>query len=334
MAAEFCCSVSVVPPPIPGVESLLGQPQIVVLDQVDLTAEQHAHLRALGSVTVHHDNPAEPEETYQRARDADILVLGWTSLDAGLLARLPRLKMISVWATGYDYIDVHAASDRGVVIANVPGYAGRAVAELAIGLILGLVRRVIVADRSVREGRYSWQGFQGAELPSLTLGLVGLGDIGGTVARLAHGLGMPILGHVRDPQRVQEIFPYCEFTSLDDLLRRSDVVSLHLPLSAQTERLIGAAELASMKPSAYLVNTARAGLVDQQALTTALKGGRIAGAGIDDMHVPDAELTQLPNVILTPHIGFLTTQALERKGDICIGNVSAFLAGRPDNVVS
>jgi phosphoglycerate dehydrogenase-like enzyme len=310
------------------------KPAIVILDEVELTDDQHERLRSVGSVTAYHANPVDREETLARARDADILVVGWTSLDASLLAQLPRLRMISVWATGYDYIDVAVAREQGVVTCNTPAYAGRAVAELTIGLIVGLVRQIVRADHSVRDGKYSWQGFRGTEFPGLTLGLVGLGDIGGTVATIGSCLGMSILAHVRDPEASRATFAGCEFTSLEELLRRSDVVSLHLPLNSATERLIGSVELAAMKSSAYLVNTARAGLVDQQALTDALRAGRIAGAGLDDIFAPDDSLAELPNVILTPHIGFFTEQALGRKGDICVGNVTAYLSGAPVNVVS
>jgi phosphoglycerate dehydrogenase-like enzyme len=309
------------------------QPTIVVLDEVALSDEHHRRLRSLGTVIVHDDNPVDDDETVARASDADVLVLGWTSLHAGVLARLHRLKMISVWATGYDCVDVAAARERGVVTAHVPAYAGRAVAELTVGLMLALARRILPADRHVRGGGYAWKPFGGVELRGRTLGLVGVGDIGAEVARIAQCLGMRVVAHTRNPSPERDARIGCTSMPLDAVLTQSDFVSLHLPLGAATEGLIGPAQLAQMKRDAYLVNTARAGLVDQVALAKALVTGRIAGAALDDIHRPDSALASLPNVILTPHIGFLTEEALAHKGSICVENVAAYLAGSPVNVV-
>lgn len=309
------------------------QPTIVVLDEVALSGEHHRRLRSLGNVEVYDDNSADDDETVARASNADVLVLGWTSLHAGVLARLPRLKMVSVWATGYDYVDVRAARERGVVTTNVPAYAGRAVAELTIGLMIALARRILPADRHVRGGEYGWKVFEGIELGGRTLGLVGLGDIGAEVARLAQCLGMRVVAHARNPSPERDARLGCTSMPLHALLVESDFVSLHLPLGAATEGLIGAAQLARMKRGAYLINTARAGLVDQAALAEALMTGRIAGAALDDIHHPDRALASLTNVILTPHIGFFTAEALARKGSICVDNVAAYLAGSPVNVV-
>ena len=309
------------------------KPNIVILDEVELSDAQQDRLRSLGAVTSYQTNPADEEEVLVRAVDAEILLLGWTGLNAALLARLTRLRMISVWATGYDYVDTQAARRQGVTTCNIPAYAGTAVAELTIGLMLGLARQLVPADRHVRGGDYSWRGFRGSELSGKTLGLVGLGDIGGAVAGIARALGMTVLAHVRNPTPERAAQLGCEFVPLDVVLRRSDVLSLHLPLTSQTRGLIGAAQLAAMKPSAHLINTARAQLVDQAALVAALTEGTIAGAALDDITLPATELAALPNVILTPHIGFFTEEALLRKGDVCVDNVAAYLAGSPVNVV-
>jgi phosphoglycerate dehydrogenase-like enzyme len=309
------------------------QPTIVVLDEVELGDEHSRRLSSLGKVVTYVSNPADDEETVARASDADILVVGWTTLSAAVLARLPRLKMISVWATGYDYVDVRAARQRGVVTTNVPAYAGRAVAELTVGLMISLARHIVPADRHVRGGEYMWRRFGGVELRGRTVGLVGLGDIGAEMARLAGCLGMRVVAHTRNPNPGRAAELGCTYMSLDTVLGQSDFVSLHIPLSVATEAIIGSAQLAMMKRHAYLINTARAGLVDQPALAEALRTGTIAGAALDDIRFPDDALASLPNVILTPHIGFFTGEALDRLGAICIDNVAAYLAGSPVNVV-
>jgi phosphoglycerate dehydrogenase-like enzyme len=229
---------------------------------------------------------------------------------------------------------VAAADDHGITVTNVPAYAGRAVAELTIGLVLALARRIVPADRSVRDGRFSWQGFQGTELAGKVLGVVGVGDVGREVARLGACLGMQVLGHARTASAARATRLGVELVPLHELLHRSDVVSLHVPLTAETHHLLGPEELATMRPGAFLVNTARAGVVDQSALVDALRAGGLGGAALDDHQHPDPALAALPNVLLTPHIGFYTAEALVRKGDVCVGNVAAFLAGQPRNVVS
>jgi D-3-phosphoglycerate dehydrogenase len=309
------------------------QPAIVILDEVELSDEQYRRLESLGTVATFDSNPADDEETVARAQDADVLVLGWTTLRAGVLTRLGRLKMISIWATGYDYVDVRAARERGVVTTNVPAYAGHAVAELTIGLLISLARQIVPADRHVRGGEYTWKGFGGSEVRGKTLGLVGLGDIGAEVASLAQCLGMRVVACTRNPSPERAAKLRCTFMSLDALIGQSDFISLHLPLSITTDGIIGAAQLARMKPNAYLINTARARLIDQAALVEAVKAGRIAGAALDDMRFPDDQLVSLPNIIVTPHIGFFTKEALARKGTICVDNVAAYLAGSPVNVV-
>jgi phosphoglycerate dehydrogenase-like enzyme len=306
---------------------------IVVVDDVDLTDEQVQRLRALGTLVRHRDTSVNPSEIVARLVDAEVAILGWTTLNKKVLDQLNRLRMISVWATGYDYVDVDHARSKGIVVTNVPAYAAGSVAELTLGLMITLARHVVPADQSVRRGAFSWRDFRGVELSGRTLGLVGVGDIGAEVARLARAFGMRVVGHVRTatPERAARLG--VEFVPLADLLRRSDFVSLHWPLAAPGTALLSAPELAAMKTGAYLLNTARAGLVDQAALVGALRSGHLAGAALDDIHFPDDTLTSLPNVVITPHIGFYTEESLVRKGDVCIGNVEAFLAGVPTNVV-
>jgi D-3-phosphoglycerate dehydrogenase len=309
-------------------------PRIVILDEVELSDNQLRRLEGLGPLVRHTSNPAGESEVVRRLSGAEVAILGWTALRRGILSQLPGLRLIAVWATGYDYVDVAAANDQGIVVTNVPAYAGRAVAELTIGLILTLARHIVPADRSVSDGRFSWQGFQGTELTGKVLGVVGVGNIGREVARLGACLGMEVLGHARKPSAERATQLGVELLPLHELLQRSDVVSLHVPLTAETRHLLGPEELAAMRPGALLVNTARAGVVDQKALVDALKDGQLGGAALDDHEHPDLALAALPNVVLTPHIGFYTAEALVRKGDVCVDNVAAFLAGKPQNMVS
>ena len=309
-------------------------PRIVILDEVELSDDQLRRLEGLGRLVRHTSNPASENEVVRRLDGAEVAVLGWTSLGRQILSQLPELRLVAIWATGYDYVDVAAANDRSIVVTNVPAYAGRAVAELTIGLMLALARRIVPADRSVHDGRFSWQGFQGTELAGKVLGVVGVGDIGREVARLGACLGMEVVGHARTATAERAAQLGVELVPLHELLRRSQVVSLHVPLTADTHHLIGPRELATVRPGAFLINTARAGVVDQSALVDALRTGRLGGAALDDHDHPAPTLAALPNVVLTPHIGFCTAEGLVRKGNVCVDNVAAFLAGKPQNVVN
>ena len=308
--------------------------RIVILDEVELSDDQLRRLEGLGQVVRHTSNSASDREVVRRLDGAEVAILGWTALGRRILSQLPGLRLIAVWATGYDYVDVAAANDQGIVVTNVPAYAGRAVAELTIGLVLALARHIVPADRSVRDGFFSWRSFEGTELAGKVLGVVGVGDIGREVARLGACLGMEVLGHARRVSAERATQLGVELLPLHELLQRSDVVSLHVPLTTETHHLLGREELVTMRPGAFLVNTARAGVVDESALVEALRTGRLGGAALDDHDHPAPALAALPNVLLTPHIGFCTAEALVRKGDVCVGNVAAFLAGKPRNVVS
>jgi D-3-phosphoglycerate dehydrogenase len=263
-----------------------------------------------------------------------VAVVGWTRLGAEVLGRLPELRMVSAWATGSDPIDVRAAARLGITVSNVPDYAGPAVSELTIGLMLSLCRNVAPGNRRVREGNLSWQGLDGIELAGRTLGLVGVGSIGARVARVAQALGMRVTANARTMSGERAARLGVEFRPLDEVLAGSDIVSLHLPLTAESAGLISEERLALLKPGAVLVNTSRAGLVDQQALYEALVSRRLAGAALDDLDPTRPDIAALDNVLATPHIGFLTDAALRRKGDICVTNVESFLRGEPRNVVT
>lgn len=308
--------------------------KIVVLDEVELSDEQRTKLESVGNVTYYGDNPSTESETVRRLDGCDVAILGWTSVNGSVFDQLENLKMISVWATGYDYVDVAEASRQGVVVANVPSYAGVAVAEVTLGLLIELSRHVSKAAQAVRRGEYSWRPFRGCELRGKTLGVIGTGDIGGELCRIGTSLGMRVLGFSRSMSSVRSAEIGCQYVPLGVLLAESDYISLNVPLTAETKGMIGANELSSIKRGSYIISTTRADVIDQSALKVSLKSGSLLGAALDEAHLPDDELLNLSNVVVTPHIGFYTDEALVRKGDLCVDNVVKWAGGKPQNVVN
>ncbi|MBW7848626.1 MAG: glycerate dehydrogenase [Bacteroidales bacterium] len=310
------------------------KPNIVILDDMELTDAQFQFLSEMGDLKVFTGVPQSDEEVINRAANADILILGWTRLTASIFEKLPRLKYIAVWATGFDYVDVVAAAQKNIPVSNVPGYAAESVAELTIGLMLSLSRKIPQAYEHVQKGGYSWKGFKGGELFGKTLGVVGVGNIGKRVVEIAKGFGMKTIAYTKNPSVDRSLTLGVEFVNLDDLLRVSDFVSLHVPLRTETENMIGKRELSLMKPTSFLINTTRWAVVNQKDLYTALNNKQIAGAGVDDLRVPDDEFLNLKNVVITPHMAFFTEEAIIRKTDICIENIHAYLSGERKNIVN
>jgi glyoxylate reductase len=259
------------------------------------------------------------------AADTDVLVV---SNEAVGLDRFPSLRLIANYGVGYDRLDVDACRARGVAVTNTPGVLDAATADLAMALVLATRRRVVEGDRLVRAGRWgtTWSEgpFLGREVSGATLGIVGRGRIGGAVERRARAFGMRVIHHgrTRDDD---------DWRELDDLLRESDVVSLHTPLLPETTRLVSRERLALLRDGATLVNTARGAIVDEDALVDELVSGRI-NAGLDvfvhEPHVPDA-LLALPNVVLAPHIGSATVETRAAMTRVVVDNVLAFVRGEP-----
>jgi glycerate dehydrogenase len=293
-------------------------------------------VESVGRCTIH--DRTDDRDIVPRARDADVVLTNKTILSRETIAALPRLRCIGVLATGYNVVDAAAARERGIPVCNVPEYSTPNVAQAVFALLLELTNRTGHHARTVREGRWSacedfcyWDG-ELVELAGLTLGIVGYGRIGQAVAAIGRAFGMRILHHRRSGGGGPEA------TDLDTLLRESDVVTLHCPLTPETKELIDARRLSLMKPTAFLVNTARGGLVNEADLAAALDAGRIAGAGLDVLSVepPPASnpLLTARNCIVTPHIAWATRDARRRLLDITAANLRAFAAGRPQNVVN
>lgn len=298
-----------------------------------------APLGELGELTVYERTPAAL--TVERARGAQVALTNKVPLGAAELAALPELRYIGVLATGYNVVDVAVAKECGVVVSNVPAYSTPSVAQQVFALLLELTRGTGRHAALVREGRWCaapdftfWDGPQ-VELAGLTMGLVGFGAIGQAVARIAQAFGMRVLVHTRSP--APALWPEVAFVGRDELFARADVVSLHCPLTDETRQLVDGARLATMKPSAYLINTGRGPLVDEAALAAALHAGRIAGAGVDVLvqEPPPADnpLLTAPNCVITPHLAWATRAARARLLETAIANVRAYLAGQPQNRV-
>jgi D-3-phosphoglycerate dehydrogenase len=242
-----------------------------------------------------------------------VVVRSRTKVTRNIIERGKRLKVVARAGSGLDNIDLKAAEDQGVTVLNTPEAASDSVAELTIGLMLAVFRRIAYADHTVKDGQWLKKDLEGSLLKGKTLGLIGLGNIGAKVAAIARAMGMKILITKRTPPSQETLrLLGAEFVPLEQLLRQSDVVSVHVPLTDQTARMIGTEELSLMKDGAVLVNTARGGIVEETALLTALKSKKLGGAALDVYEVEppvNLELLRMPNVVCTPHIGAQTAEA-------------------------
>ncbi len=292
------------------------------------------------------------------AADADVVSpFIYSKLTAAVIAGLPKLKLVTTRSTGFDHIDVAECSRRGITVCNVPFYGENTVAEHTFALILALSRKVHEAFVRVRAGNYSLDGLRGFDLKDKTIGVVGAGRIGLHVIRIARGFGMKVLAFdLKQDSFWAEVLGF-EYAAMDELLSRSDIITLHAPYNKHTHHLINPGNIGKIKRGAILINTARGGLVDTDALLKALDEGILAGAGLDVLEGEEAVLEESallgdktnpellrraiqnhvilkkPNVVFTPHNAFNSLEALQRILDTTAGNIAAFAAGKPQNVV-
>ena len=304
--------------------------------------ERLTHLKSVADVV--REIPRSDEEMIGLVRDANAIIAGDSPLTDEILENARSLKIIARVGVGYDNIDLDAATRRRIIVTNVPGALSDSVAEHTILLMLAVARRLVIGDKNVREGRWAdyFQHAPSFELNGKTLGLIGLGAIGSAVAQRAKAFKMEVLAYdpYVDENRVAKIG--CRRVDLDRLLRESDVVSIHSPLTAETKKLIGEPELNLMKKSAILINTARGTVVDESSLIKALKKGTIAGAGMDVLTQEppghDNPILTLENVTLTPHCAAFTLDALRRLWFACSDAVLRVLSGElpqpPANIVN
>lgn len=298
--------------------------------------------------------------TVKLAQDAGVVsVFVGSEVNKEIIAQL-NAQLIVTRSTGYDHIDLEAAKKAGITVCNVPFYGENTVAEHTLALLLALSRRIPESIERVREGAFNYDGLRGWDLKGKTLGIIGGGHIGTHVARMARGFQMEVLVYDLHPDEklAQEIgFAYA--AELDDLLVQADVISLHLPLNNNTQHFLSAAEFAKMKAGVYILNTARGGLIDTDALVEALESGKVAGAGLDVLEeeealddelellaeestskdqletiLQDHALIEMPNVLITPHNAFNSNGAILRILDTTVENIKSFEAGNPENVVN
>lgn len=286
--------------------------------------------------TYYPDKTTDPNELYERSKDADIVMIANNPYPAEVIERLENTKFINVAFTGFDHVNSKASKDKGIAIANASGYATTAVAELALGLTLDLFRAITTGNDDIRNTNFPGP-FQGREIKGKTVGIVGTGHIGLETAKLFKAFGANLIGYNRsEKQEAKDLG--VELVELDELLQRSDIVSVHLPLNDETKHLLNKDKLSLMKDSAVIINVARGPIIDDAALADLLNDGKIAGAGIDvfDGEPPlpaDYPLLSAKNAILTPHVGFLSDEAMELRAQIAFENTKAFIDGKPQNIV-
>lgn len=282
-----------------------------------------------------------PENTFERSKDSEILITNKTRLDADMIGRLPKLKYIGVLATGYNVIDTAAAKEHGVTVTNIPAYSTMSVAQQVFALLLAITNRVEHYAVENRGGHWSrnpdfcYWDTPLTELAGKTLGIVGLGNIGQAVARIALAFGMQVIASTS--KRQEQLPEGIEKKELREVFAESDVVTLHCPLTADTEKMVDSPALSLMKPTAILINTGRGPLIDEEAVAAALREGRLGGFGADVLSseppAPDNPLLSAPNAYITPHIAWATKEARERLMEIAVGNLAAFLSGEVRNTV-
>jgi phosphoglycerate dehydrogenase-like enzyme len=308
--------------------------KIVIPDPIWGIPEKYwTELRELGA-EIYREKPTDQAEAVDRVRDAEIVVLNYVDGDKDLIDAAPNLKHIISPAVGYDWIDAEYAVSKGITVSNCPTFVPLAVAEHALALLFSLAKRLPEARTDMQAGKWDSNKYVGLELTGKKIGLIGYGNIGKNLKRMATGIGMQV-SHTNSKSSPEEI---------DELIAGSDVVCLCLPLNAKTKHLIDAQRLLLFKPGALLINVARGAIIDQSALLENLRSGKLAGAGLDVFEgEPGAEgemseqiraLVSLPNVVATPHSAFNTPETLDRKGAEIVANIKACLRGDPINIVN
>lgn len=295
-------------------------------------------LRKIDEVRLYDSDATDPAVLADRLKDADVAVniRGRTRFTAEVLQACPKLKLISIWGTGTDNVDLKAAAARGVTVTNTPGANALAVAEHTVALVLAVVKQVAQADRAMRQG--GWPRNLVPQLRGKRLGLIGTGLIGREVAAMGRGLGLEVVAWTFHPNANLAVSLGLRYVELDELLQTSDIVSMHLRATPDTQHFLNRDRLALLKPTAFVVNTARGALIDEAALVEWLREKRIAGAGLDVFETEPLPaghpLATLPNVLLTPHCAGMTPDSNLIGLDMAAANIENFLQGKPTHVVA
>lgn len=313
--------------------------KIVLLESLGVSEETLAAcakpLTDAGHTFAAYPKDTDPQVQIERAKDADILMIANMPLSGEVIRACKNLKFIDVAFTGVDHVDLDAAKEMGIKVSNAAGYSTQAVAEIALCMMLSLLRNIPQVEQRCRQGQTK-DGLVGCELRGKTVGIVGAGAIGCRTAELCHAFGCRVLGYKRHVTGKEPSF--IEFVSLDELLQNSDIVSLHCPINEQSKHLINAQSIAKMKQGAYLINTARGPVVDSQALADALNSGYLAGAGIDvfEKEPPlstDHLLLHSKNTIVTPHVAFASAESMVARAEIVFDNIQSYLSGNQKNII-
>lgn len=316
--------------------------KIVILDGYTLNPGDlsWAELKTLGEVEIYDHTPAD--KIISRSTDAEIIITNKTPLDKQTMAALPKVKYIGVLATGYNVVDISAASEKGIIVTNIPTYGTDSVAQMVFAHILNLTQRVEAHAQTVKHGKWAncrdfcYWDFPLIELAGKTIGIIGLGRIGKSVARIARGFNMIVVAYDKfaSPDDTDDI----EMVTVDELVKISDIITLHCPLTNENQKMINEELIAKFKPNAFLINTSRGPLIDEHALAKALNNGLLAGAGLDVLVIEPPEkdnpLISAKNCFITPHIAWATFEARKRLLDTAIENVKAYLKGQPINKVT
>jgi phosphoglycerate dehydrogenase-like enzyme len=320
---------------------MAAKPLIVIPADSPPMVSRSPHLKLLeefADVRLYSDRPADDAEKARRLKDADILLnsRGSLKIPRTVLQQLPDLKMIAVCGIGYDAIDLPTATEQKIVVSNIPGRTAAVVAEHALALMLAVARRAAWMTAELKAGR--WRGDLGISLAGRQIGIIGTGNIGCAMIRLCRAIGMNVVAWSLHPETSKAEQLGFRYVELEDLLRTSDVVSLHTRLSEKTAGLIGSRQLAMMKPTAILINTARGAIVDSAALADALHRGAIFGAGLDvfdqEPLPPGHPILSCEQIVLTPHTADQTQEGIDQLTMGCVENIRAFLAGAPQNIVN
>lgn len=312
--------------------------KIAIIEPLGITEKEVVTLQerflAAGDTLVYYNSPAQDEaEKVRRAQEAEIIILANTPLPRTVLEKCPQLKFLSVAFTGVDHVDMEYCHAHDIVVSNCSGYANEAVSELVFGLAISLYRQILLEDAAVRHGK-TRAGMPNFELCGKKFGIIGAGAIGRKTAMLAQAFGCEVYAYNRS---VKEI-PGVTFMPLDELLPIVDILSVHVPLTAETRGLLDEVAIRKMKKTAILINTARGLVVDSAALAAALTDGRLAGAAVDVFEtepplMQDHLLLQAPNLLATPHIGFATQEAMEKRAVIAFENIRAWQSGKAQNMM-
>lgn len=312
----------------------LLEPLRVSKEKIDRLAQP---IRELGNEFVYYEEKTtDPDELLKRSQDADVVMIANNPYPKDVVEKLDQTKLINVAFTGVDHVSLAVAKEKRIKIANAAGYSDQSVAELVIGLTLDVYRSISQGDKDIRKDSFPGM-IQGSEIRGKTVGIIGTGNIGLKTAELFKAFGAKLIGYNRSEKEEAKALGL-EYKSLDEVLSQSDIVSVHLPMNDETKNVLSREKLEKMKDSAVLINCARGPIIDNKALAELLNAGKLGGAGIDvfDMEPPlpeDYPLLHAKNAVLTPHVAYLTDEAMVARAEIAFDNTIAFLKGHPQNII-